>query len=115
MSRIVIGLGAAAIVAVGGYFGAEAYLKHRIADEIEANFAQIRASGGQAKHGDLAFSLWKRDVTLSDIAVEFSAPQQASIKVGRFSASDIGLGSTSTFTANSIVLTDIDASGAVVP
>lgn len=115
MSKIAIGLGAAAIAAVGGYFGTEAYIKNRIANEIEANFAQIRAGGGQAKHGDLAFSLWTRDVTISDIAVSFIAPQQASIKVGRFTASDIGLGSASTFKSSNIVLTDIDASGAVAP
>ncbi len=115
MSKIVIGLGAAAVAAVGGYFGTEAYIRHRIATEIEMNFAQIRASGGQAKHGDLAFSLWSRDLTLSDIAVEFSAPQQASIKVRRFAASGIGSGSASTFTASNIVLTDIDASGAIAP
>lgn len=115
MSKIAIGLGAAAIAAVGGYFGTEAYIKQRIAGEIEANFAQIRAGGGKAQHGDLAFNLWKRDVTLSDIAVEFSAPQQASIKAGRFTASGIGLGSTENFTANNIVITDLDASGAVAP
>lgn len=115
MSKIVIGLGAVAVAAVGGYFGAEAYIKHRIASEIETNFAQIRAGGGKAQHGDLAFSLWTRNVTISDIAVEFSAPQQASIKVGRFAASAIGLGSASSFTTNKIVLTDIDASGAIAP
>ncbi len=115
MSKIVVGLGVAAVAAVGGYFGTEAYIKHRIANEIEANFAQIRAGGGQAKHGELTFSLWKRDVTISDVAVSFSAPQQADIKVGRFAASSIGLGSGSTFTANTIVLTDIDASGAIAP
>lgn len=115
MSKIVVGLGAAAVVAVGGYFGTEAYIKHRIASEIEANFEQIRSAGGQARHGDLAFSLWTRDVSISDIAVEFTAPQKASIKVGRFAASKIGLGSTSTFASDKIVLTDIDASGAIAP
>ncbi|WP_398478759.1 hypothetical protein [Tardiphaga sp.] len=115
MSKTVIGLGVVAVAAVGGYFGTEAYIKHRIATEIETNFAQIRAGGGQAKHGDLAFSLWTRDVTISDIAVEFSAPQQAKITVGRFAASGVGLTSTSTFTTSKIVLTDIDASGAIAP
>lgn len=113
MSKIIVGLGVAAVAAVGCYFGTEAYIKHRIAGEIESNFAQIRASGGQAKHGELTFSLWKRDVAISDIAVTFSATQQANIKVGRFAASDVGLGSGSTFSAKNIVLTDIDASGAV--
>jgi hypothetical protein len=115
MSKTVIGLGVVAVAAVGGYFGTEAYIKHRIATEIETNFAQIRAGGGQAKHGDLAFSLWTRDVTISDIAVEFSAPQQAKITVGRFAASGVGLASTSTFTTSKIALTDIDASGAIAP
>jgi len=113
MSKIVVGLGVAAVAAVGGYFGTEAYIKHRIASEIEANFEQIRSGGGKAGHGNLTFSLWTRDVSISDIAVEFSAPQKASIKVGNFKASKIGLGSASTFASDKIVLTDIDASGAV--
>lgn len=115
MSRIFIGLGAAAVVAVGGYFGAQAYIQHRIAGEIEANFAQIRASGGTASRGDLSFDLWHRRVAISDIAVTFTAPQAANIKVGHFTASNVGLNDGSMFTADDIVLTDINAGGALMP
>lgn len=109
MSKIVIGLGAAAVAVVGGYFGTEAYIRHRIASEIEANFAQIRAGGGQAKHGDLTFSLWTRDVTLSDIAVEFTAPRPAKIKVARFAAKNLGQDGSDHFTASEISLSGIEA------
>lgn len=113
MSKVLSGLTAAAVVAVGGYFATEAYLKHRIANEIEANFAQVRASGGQARRGDLAFNLWHRTVAISDISVDFPAPRTASIKVGRFSATGIGLTSAATFSAANIALTDVEAGGAL--
>jgi hypothetical protein len=111
LSKLIIGLVAVPVIAVCGFFGAEAYLQHRIAGEIEANFEQIRATGGQAKRGDIAFSLWHRSIAIADIAVEFGAPQPATIKVGRFAASGIGLNSATTFTADSVVLTDIETGG----
>jgi len=109
--KILIGLAAAAATVLGCYFGAEAYFQHRIVGEIEANFAQIRAGGGQAKRGDLAFSLWHRNIAISDIAVEFTAPRPASIKIGHFSAKGLGLQGGADFTADTIDMTNVDASG----
>ena len=111
MSKTIIGLGVVAVAAVGGYVGTEAYIKHRISNEIEANFAQIRANGGRAEHGALAFSLWTRDVTISDIAVEFAAPRPAKIKVASFAARHLGQDGNDAFTADAISMSGIEASG----
>ena len=47
MTRILIGLIAASVIAAGGYFGFEFYTQYRIAGEIDAAFDQIRAAGGK--------------------------------------------------------------------
>src|SRR3954447_17379127 len=60
--KILIGLLAALVVAVGGYFGFEFYLQQRIANDIEATFASVRASGAKAEHGKVTFDLWRRTV-----------------------------------------------------
>lgn len=113
MSKILIVLAAAVVSVIGGYFGAEANVRHRVSSEIEANFAQIRANGGRASHGGLAVSLLHRSISLSDVLVDLPAPQPANIKVGRFVATGIKLTDGSTFEAGHIVLTDIEAGGAV--
>jgi len=85
--KILIGLLAALVVAVGGYFGFEFYLQQRIANDIEATFASVRASGAKAEHGKVTFDLWRRTVTIADIAGEFTAEPPVSIKIGRGVAS----------------------------
>ena len=51
MVKILMGLAAVVVIAVGGFFGYEFYTQHRITSEVEAAFAQIRAGGGKASHG----------------------------------------------------------------
>ena len=48
MVKILGGVVAAIMVAVGGFFGFEFYVQHRIVTEIDGVFEQIRASGGKA-------------------------------------------------------------------
>src|SRR5438093_8428469 len=68
MVKILMGLAAAVVIAVGGFFGFEFYTQHRIASEVEAAFAQIRAGGGRASHGKVSFDLKSRTVRIADIA-----------------------------------------------
>ena len=60
MVKILMGLAAAVVIAVGGFFGFEFYTQHRIASDVEAAFEQIRASGGKASHGKVSFDLKSR-------------------------------------------------------
>ncbi|MEY9414315.1 putative negative regulator of RcsB-dependent stress response [Bradyrhizobium japonicum] len=77
MKRILIGLIAAAVLAAGGWFGFNLYTQHRATAEVEAAFEQIRASGGKASHGKVAFELATRTLTIENINVEPAQPELA--------------------------------------
>ena len=47
MVKVMIGLAAAIVIAVAGYFGFEFYMRQRIADEVDAAFAAVRAARRQ--------------------------------------------------------------------
>lgn len=70
MVKILLGLAAVVVIAVGGFFGFESYTQHRIAGDVEAAFEQIRAGGGKASHGKVSFDLRSRTVRIADIATE---------------------------------------------
>ena len=65
MAKVLMGLAAAVVIAVGGFFGFEFYTQHRIAGEVEAAFAQIRAGGGKATHGKVSFDLKSRTLAIA--------------------------------------------------
>ncbi|MEA2879536.1 MAG: hypothetical protein QOF14_4732 [Hyphomicrobiales bacterium] len=113
MVKIVIGVLAALVIAVGGYFGFEYYLQQRIANDIEAAFANVRASGAKASHGKVAFDLWSRTITVADIAGEFTAQPPASLKIGRVTASGVSQRDAGRFAADRIDATDIEVAGAI--
>ena len=54
MTKILIGLVAAILIATGAFFGFHFYMQHRVAGEIEAAFEQIRSTGGKAS-GPVSF------------------------------------------------------------
>ena len=89
MGKILIGLLAAAVIAVGGYFGFEAYVQRQIAGEVEAAFAGIRASGAKATYGKVHFDLWSRTITVADISGKSAAQPPVSMKIGRFVATGV--------------------------
>jgi len=113
MVKIVIGVLAALAIAVGGYFGFEYYVQQRIANDIEAAFANVRASGAKATHGKIAFDLWSRTITIADIAGEFTAQPPASLKIGRVTASGVSQRDAGRFAADRIDAADIEVSGAI--
>jgi hypothetical protein len=113
MVKIVIGVLAALAIAVGGYFGFEYYLQQRIANDIEAAFANVRASGAKASHGKIAFHLWSRTITVADIAGEFTAQSPASLKIGRVTASGVSQRDARRFAADRIDAADVEIAGAI--
>src|SRR5215470_9536944 len=86
MLKILGGLLAAVLIAVGGYFGFEFYVHQRVVADIDAAFAAITAGGGKASHGKVTFDLWSRTATVSDITVESAAQPSTALKVGQFTA-----------------------------
>ena len=108
MVKIFVGVLAALVIAVGGYFGAEFYFQQRIANDIEAAFANVRASGVKASHGKVAFDLWRRTVTIADIAGEFTAQPPGSVKIGRVVASGVSQVDAQRFAASRIEANNVE-------
>jgi hypothetical protein len=110
MVKILMGLAAAVVIAVGGLFGFEYYTQHRIAGEVEAAFAQIRAGGGKASHGKVSFDLKSRTLRIDEIATESATQPPVRLKVASLTASGVGQPDTGRFSADSIETSDIEIS-----
>ena len=110
MVKILMGLAAAVVIAVGGFFGFEFYTQHRITSEVEAAFAQIRAGGGKASHGKVSFDLKSRTLRIDDIATESATQPPVRLKIASVTASGVGQPDAGRFSADSIEASDIEIS-----
>ena len=110
MVKILMGLAAVVVIAVGGFFGFEFYTQHQITSEVEAAFAQIRAGGGKASHGKVSFDLKSRTLRIDDIAAESATQPPVRLKVASLTASGVGQPDTGRFSADSIETSDIEIS-----
>jgi hypothetical protein len=108
MVKILIGLLAVAVVAVAGLFGFQFYTQHRIANEIDAAFEQIRAAGGKASHGQVSFDLWSRTVGVADIATESAAQPAVRLKIASLTVSGASQPDPARFSADTIEAADIE-------
>lgn len=108
MVKILMGLVAVVVIAAGGFFGFQFYTQHRIASEVEAAFEQIRAGGGKASHGKVAFDLKSRTLRIDDIATESATQPPVRLKVASLTASGVGQPDTGRFSADSVEGTDIE-------
>ncbi|QPF88911.1 hypothetical protein [Bradyrhizobium commune] len=102
MKRILIGLIAVAVLAAGGWFGFNLYVQHRVTTAVEATFDRLRAGGGKASHGKVAFDLTNRTLTIEDIAIEPAEQPQAHVKIAAIKGAGIRQVDDSRFTADSI-------------
>ena len=112
MAKILIGLLAAIVIAVAGFFGFQLYVQHRAAAEVETAFEQIRSSGAKASHGEVTFDVLKRTLTVADIEAQSAAQPPVSVKIGSFTASGLGQPDAAHFSADQIEATDVEVSGA---
>ena len=108
MKRILIGLVAIAVLAVGGWFGFNLYVQHRATSEVEAAFEQIRASGGTANHGKIGFELPTRTLTVEDIVIDPGKEPQAQIKIAGIKATGVRQVDDVRFSADSIDITGLE-------
>jgi hypothetical protein len=115
MVRILGGLIAAIVIAVGGFFGFQFYAQHRVVNEIDSAFEQIRATGGKASHGKVSFDLLNRTVTIADIATQTAAQPPVSVKIASINASGVSQPDTARFSANSIEAVDVEVGAATGP
>ena len=108
MRKLPIGVLAAAVLAITGFFGFQFYVQHRIAREIEAAFEPIRAAGGKASHGAVSFDLLSRTVRVADLASESAAQPPMRVKIASLTASGASQPDPTRFAADTIEATDIE-------
>jgi len=106
--KLLIGLLAAAILAVAGFFGFEFYVQHRIESEIEAAFEPIRAAGGKASHGKVSFDLRNRTIRVADITGETAATPALRFKIAGLTASGVGQSDATGRFAETIEVSDVE-------
>ena len=115
MVKILSGLAAAIVIAVGGFFGFQFYTQHRITSEVDAALEQIRTAGGKASHGKVSFDLMSRTVVIADLTAQSAAQPPVSIKIGNLTASGVGQPDAARFSADSIEISDVELSAAMGP
>ncbi len=108
MAKILMGLIAAIVIVAGGFFGFERYMQHRVAGEVEAGFAQLRAAGGKASHGKVSFDLKTRTVMIADIVSETAGPSPVSVKIASITASGTRQPDATRFAADTIEIADVE-------
>ena len=108
MVKILMGLAAVVVIAVGSFFGFEFYAQHRVTGDVEAAFAQIRAGGGKASHGKVSFDLKSRTLAIADIAIESATQPPVRMKIAGLTASGVSQPDTGRFSADSVETSDIE-------
>ena len=112
MKRVLIRLIVLAFIAAVGWFGFNFYVQRATAEigtgEIEAAFERIRAGGGKASHGKVAFDPGSRDLTIEDIAFEPIQPSNISIKIASVRAVGVSQTAEGRFSADSIDVSGIE-------
>jgi hypothetical protein len=111
MVKVLAGLIAAIVLAVGGFFGLEYYVQRQVETAVDAEFANLRAGGAKATHGKVAFDLWSRTITVADIAGESSAQPPVAVKIGRIVAAGVSQPEAGRFAADRISATDFEVAG----
>jgi hypothetical protein len=111
MRKFLIGVAAVIAAGVAAFFGTQFYLQQRIAGDVDAAFAQMRASGATATHGKLAFDLVSRTLTIADIAVKSDAQPAVDVKIDRFTAERVDLMRTGRFAAARVYIAEVEAGG----
>ena len=108
MVKILMGLAAVVVIAVGGFFGFEFYTQHRVSRDVEAVFEQIRSGGGKASHGKVSFDLKSRTVRIADIATESATQPPVSLKIASVVVLGAGQPDSGRFSADSVEASDVE-------
>ena len=110
MMKLLTGLIAAVVLAVGGYFGLEFYLQQRAERDIDTAFEQIRAAGGKASRGKVAFHLWQRKLAISDLAGESASGPPQSVKIASLVLTGVSQPDPARFSAERVEATGMEGS-----
>ncbi len=108
MKKILLGLVAALVIAVGGFFGFQFYVQQKITSEIDTAFDQIRSAGGKASHGKVSFDPLKHTVTITEIEVQSASQPSVHCKIANITATGVNQPDTTHFAADMIEVADMD-------
>lgn len=109
MKKVLIGLGALALLAGGAFLGVVAWSKSQAQAQVDQTFAALRQSGASASHGGVGFDLFSRTLTVSNIAIR-SADGSKSIKIASLLASDVTPVVSGRFSAQTIEVNALEVS-----
>jgi hypothetical protein len=110
MKKILLGLAAAVVVAALGYFGFLYYAQYRATAGVEAAFERVRSAGGKASHGKVSYDLWKRTITIADIAAETATQPPTTVKIANLTASGLSQPEQGRVAADLLEASDIEVS-----
>lgn len=113
MKKILLGLAALAVVVVGGFFGFDLYVQHRVVRGVEEAFEQVRAQGGKASHGRISFDLMKRTLTIGDVAFESATQPPIRMKASNVMAHGVNTSDAARFSAESVEANDVEVSATI--
>jgi hypothetical protein len=113
MKKILLGLVAALVIAVGGFFGFQFYVQQKITSEIDTAFDQIRSAGGKASHGKVSFDPLKRVVTIAGIEGESASQPSLHVKIANLTASGASQADATHFTADTIAVAGVEVEAAM--
>ncbi len=108
MKKILIGLVAVVVIAAGGYFGFLYYAQARATASVDAAFERMRSSGAKASHGKIAYDLWKRTISIADIATETATQPPTTVKIASLTASGLSEPEQGRVAANLVEASDIE-------
>jgi hypothetical protein len=108
MRKLLIGLVVLVPVAIGGYFGAAFLVNRWFETELEARFAALRSLGADASHGPVSFDLISRTLVVTDIVVAQPGSFPFATKVGRITATGVGLPKAGRLSADRIEIVDVE-------
>jgi hypothetical protein len=111
MTRALIGVLTALAVVAAAFLGLEFYVQRKAAGDVDAAFAQIRATGAKASHGKLSVDLWGRLITVDDIVTESVDQPALTIKIARFTAAGVKQPDPKRFSADRIEVSGIEVTG----
>jgi hypothetical protein len=110
MKKILLGLAAAVVAAALGYFGFLYFAQYRATAGVEAAFERMRGSGAKASHGKVSYDLWKRTITIADVATETATEPPTTVKIANLTASGVGQPERGRIAVDSLEATDIEVS-----
>jgi len=110
MVKILMGVVAVVVIAVGGFLGFDLYAQYRVTRDVDAAFEQIRAGGGKASHGKVSFDLKTRTLKIADIATESATQPPVAVKMASVVVLGAGQPEAGRFSADSVEASDVEIS-----